>query len=193
MASLARYKPVVARDFVVCFWCLWAAVQVLISAGFYLAAVMSKSASILLPSAFVLLYFVFWVKSKRCESWRNLVKWEHLSARRVGRYVLSKSPFWLVFGAFVWMTVHFNAVGNGSHLDNHAIQLNLDEKILKALMTPTWVARQYLWPANLRMHYQVVEDSLVLQNPAVSLALVAFVAILLRTFRLYACFDAHSE
>ena len=164
----------------------------MLSAGLYLCAVMAKSAAILLPSAFVLLDFVVMMKRNRVDSWTHAIESNHATARRLIRYVLSKSPIWLVFGAFVWMTVHFNAVDADDHPDVHAIDLNLGERALKALMTPTWVARQYLWPVNLRMHYQVVEDSLVLQNPAVSLALVAFVAILLRTFRLYACFDAHS-
>ena len=86
---------------------------------------------------------------------------------------------------FLGFTIHFNA--DGMHVDVDAIHLDLDEKILKALMTPTWVARQYAWPVNVRMHYQVVEDSLVLRNPAVSVALATLGGLVLGTYHCCSC------
>ena len=151
-----------------------------ISAGFYLCAVMSKSAAILLPSAVVLLDFVVGMK---IQCWRKWIASKDAIVRRTGCYVLSKSPFWLIFCAFLWLTIHFNE--NGDDLEVEALQLDRDERVLKALMTPMWVARHYMWPINVRMHYQVEEDFFTVQTPAVCMAVVVFGAIFLRAFPLH--------
>lgn len=63
--------------------------------------------------------------------------------------------------SFIGVTVWSN--GNGS-VD--VFSFSLSERILKVLMTPAWTLRHILWPAKLRVHYQIREGDLDLARNA---------------------------
>ncbi|KAJ0406877.1 hypothetical protein ATCC90586_002907 [Pythium insidiosum] len=147
----------------------WCDRGVLKTAGFYCLAVLSKSISVLLPAAIVLIDALIWwpvasLAPPRCLSPRLTTT--------AARYLASKSLFLALLIAFIATTVHHNRDGAGEHVDT--ISLSLAERLLKAVVLPVWVLRKCVWPARLQMHYPLAMGELdILQNPESLLSVMA--------------------
>jgi hypothetical protein len=165
-----------------------------IMVGLYGCALLSKSASIFTPAAFVLIDLLLVLKastatftstckpSSAIDATRGPAQ-VSLSSRmqRLFPYTVRKLPIAVVFTAFALVTIFFNR--HGAHQDADALVMTLNERIVKALGTPVEVARLVLWPAKLRPHYQQLEaqyadvwraDNLL---PIVTLGLVVWAAL----------------
>lgn len=119
-----------------------------------MCAVLSKSVCVLLPVGFLLLDALVFAKLHPAPT----VSDGRRIARDIAHRTAHKLPFFaalLVFAAVaLWSNEH------GAKVDTDVLCLTHSERLLKALVTPAWVARQLLWPARLRVHYQLRDGDL---------------------------------
>lgn len=126
-------------------------------AGLYTCALLSKSASILAPIAFILLDTLVLLKSPNQDAKHGTtVRWLHSRVQVLVLYGTKRLLLVAVFSAFIFVTLTFNRHGAHKHAD--VFLLTPWERIVKVLGTPVAVAQFVLWPTKLRPHYQVFEN-----------------------------------
>ncbi|KAE9039894.1 hypothetical protein PR003_g7863 [Phytophthora rubi] len=147
----------------------------LLCCAFYLSALLSKSACILLPVGFFLVDVLVYVNLQ-----------PHLpipSARQCWLYIAGKLP--VVATLLTFLSVMLMSNYQGMHRDADVLSLALYERVIKSLSTPIWVLRQILWPTKLRPHYQLRPGELSVANPEYLLSLVSLVSLMLFTLWLF--------
>lgn len=162
--------------------------------GLYACALLSKSAAIFTPAAFVLIDMFLLLKASAATSTpvpeaSGAVPINPASSqapapsrlRILVSYTARKLPLVVVFAAFALVTISFNR--HGAHKDTDVLVLTFYERVVKALGAPVDVAKLLLWPAKLRPHYLQLElqysdvwraDNLL---PIVALVLVTWMAL----------------
>ncbi|KAJ8534997.1 hypothetical protein ON010_g13740 [Phytophthora cinnamomi] len=142
---------------------------------FYLSALLSKSACILLPVGFFLVDVLVYV---------TLEPHLHMPNRRqCWLYVVGKLP--VIVTLFTFLAVMLVSNYDGMHRDTDVLSLTLYERVVKSLSTPIWVLRQIMWPTKLRPHYQLRPGELSIANPDYLLALVGLASLTLFTLWLF--------
>ncbi|TYZ67223.1 hypothetical protein PybrP1_005560 [[Pythium] brassicae (nom. inval.)] len=116
-------------------------------AAFFLCCVLSKSVAVLLPVAFFLVDVLV--------VYRINTSGSGFTMRAALKSTRRKAPVLVIFLAFIVITLW----SNGESWED-MITLSLPERALKAAMAPAWTLRHLLWPARLRMHYQLREADL---------------------------------
>lgn len=134
----------------------------------YFCALLSKSASLLLPAGFLLIDA--WVYLQLSPGQRTI------STKQISKFVARKLLSVAILLVFVSVTAFSNAEGGLPDV----VSLSLGERVLKALNSPVWVLRCLVWPSKLRPHYQIQAGDVSLANSEClfSLATSMFVLVL---------------
>uniref|UniRef100_K3WD76 Uncharacterized protein n=1 Tax=Globisporangium ultimum (strain ATCC 200006 / CBS 805.95 / DAOM BR144) TaxID=431595 RepID=K3WD76_GLOUD len=131
----------------------------------------SKSNKQLLVEAFILLDT--YVYMKRRQRGKELLPSKGSGLNMVIDCVASKARLMTVAVLFICLTMWSNE--KGAQVDTDLISLSVSERMLKAAATPAWIVRYFLWPNQLRAHYQLREGELDLwENPEYLLSLLLF-------------------
>ncbi|DBA05433.1 TPA: hypothetical protein N0F65_007595 [Lagenidium giganteum] len=154
------------------------------STSLYLCAVLSKSVCVLLPSAFVLLELALWINAQApraddqtaSAASNDCGSLAHNALMAITSVLKRTWSHLLVLVVFVGVTISSNR--HGTHIDADVLNLNGRERVLKMLITPAWTIQHLVWPAQLRVHYQLREDAMQLIRNAECLLSVAFLTLL---------------
>ncbi|CAK4676475.1 hypothetical protein LEN26_008009 [Aphanomyces euteiches] len=126
------------------------------STVFYIFSVLSKSVSILFPVAIFLIDVLLADK-----------------APKLAKFHVAKLGF--VVAGVLLMAKTIAANTEGTYHDADVVHLTFSQRCVKAFIVLLWPWRQFLWPAQLRYHYQVSPEDLQVFHPR-SLLSIAFVA-----------------
>ncbi|OWY99337.1 hypothetical protein PHMEG_00029668 [Phytophthora megakarya] len=96
------------------------------------------------------------------------------NVKQIGLYIANKLPVGAILLVFVSVT-GFSNIGGGKP---EMISLSVGERVLKALSSPIWIFRRFVWPSNLRPHYQIRSGDLSIGNPECLLSLATTTFIL---------------
>jgi hypothetical protein len=147
-----------------------------LSSFFYLCAVLSKSVSILLPSAVFLLDTVLlWTSNGNWKACIETIR--KCTNRQVLAYGFTRGLYLVVLGIFLFITLDTNAAG--THIDADVHFLTLAERLTNFFMLPMWMFQHFMWPIGLRPHYQIHSGDLDLFTNSTSLLSFGYFLVLL--------------
>lgn len=143
-----------------------------VATGFYLCSVLSKSVTVLLPAAFVFVDTLVLIKLRILI---NNLKATTTAQELLVTYVSHKASVLLVMLSFIGVTIWSN-----SEDWEDLLTLSLGQRVVRAVIMPAWTLSHIVWPAKLRMHYQLREEDLeLLGNPACLVSILALLLCLL--------------
>ncbi|TYZ67077.1 hypothetical protein PybrP1_006641 [[Pythium] brassicae (nom. inval.)] len=113
-----------------------------------------SSVCVLLPTSFLLLDALVFYETQPPPATANAQS----LARGIARCAAQKIGFFAALLASGAIALWSNEYG--AKVDTDALSLTPTERLLKCLATPAWTARQLLWPARLRVHFQLRDGDL---------------------------------
>ncbi|KAG7384928.1 hypothetical protein PHYPSEUDO_002074 [Phytophthora pseudosyringae] len=125
----------------------------LLSSVLYLLALLSKSASLILPAGFFLIDAWVYLQFSPQPQTPNVKQISLCAAKML--------PSVAIMLIFVSVTAFSNAEGGIPDV----VSLSVGERVLKALNSPLWIVRSLVWPSKLRPHYQIQPGDLSFSNP----------------------------
>ncbi|KAG2790177.1 hypothetical protein JG687_00007346 [Phytophthora cactorum] len=123
------------------------------SSGLYLCALLSKSASLLLPAGFFLMDVWVYLQLSPQQQTVNM--------KQIRLYAAKMAPSIAILLVFASVTAISNSQGGVPDV----VSLSINERVLKTLNSPLWIVRSLVWPSRLRPHYRIQPGDLSLSNP----------------------------